>query len=64
VSIYLKRAESHYVKSRKEAVYRSPWAKFVAKTLTPNGDRRYTCFEFIGDYQTYIDMSDEISLYL
>jgi hypothetical protein len=56
VILYLKRTETHCVKSRKEAVDKSPWAKFVTKALLPDEEffYRYTCFEFIGDYQAYL----------
>jgi hypothetical protein len=56
---YLKRTATHYGKSRKEAFKESPWANFVTKAIMPNGDRRYTCFEFIGDYQTYLFFRNE-----
>jgi hypothetical protein len=60
VSLYLKRAATHYGKSRKEAMEKNPWAKFVAKTLMPdNISYRYTCFEFIGDYQAYLFFRNE-----
>jgi hypothetical protein len=57
VILYLKRVETHCVKSRKEAVDKSPWAKFVTKAILPGEELfyRYVCFEFIGDYQKYLE---------
>jgi len=56
----LKRVEAHYTASRKEAVSRNPWAKFVVKSDDANGgDRHYICFEFLGDYQKYIASRNE-----
>jgi hypothetical protein len=59
VSVYLKRTETHHVASRREAVEKSPWAKFVAKAVNPNGTYSYVCFEFLGDYKTYLFLRNE-----